>query len=645
MSDSAVVRTRPLPALKPWQRALAAGAGGLVALQLICRSIGWFDTFPDTFDTWISRPFDALYDWVLANQFTNPIFTHFFTPISKSIRWMIESLTDHVLALPWYGVAVIAFVIIARTGKWRMAAVAAAAAIVPGLVGLWEPTVDTLTLMLVSVLIAVAIGVPLGVAAALNARFEQLVRPALDAMQTIPTPAYLVPAVMIFTTGVVPAAVATIIYALPPVVRLTTLGIRGVPSDTVEAGTVFGSSRRQILFKVQLPQAVPSIATGVNQTINMALGIVIIAAFIGAGGLGQEALEMLRQRRTGRGLVVGLCVLCVAILLDRVCRSFVERRQRGTATRADRRVWLALAAGGLALIVLGRVANWSAFPIDVGVKWADSVDTAVRWVRDTFHDQAQWLNDTFIREVYVPLTDWVGTTIRWPVWLALAFMLGYAIRGLRLGVFCAVGVFMMGFTGLWLPSSETFVEVMISAVIAAAIAVPLGIWAGRHTRLEPLLAPVLDAFQTVPAVTYIIAFVMIFDIGVVPGIIATVIYALAPGVRVTALGIKDVPATTVEAATTFGASNRQLLWGVRIPLALSAIMVAINQVICMSIAMVIIVGLNGGGALGYKIVESFQRQLIGQGIEVALALALMAMVLDRLTQGLAQRFQPPAARA
>ena len=151
-------------------------------------------------------------------------------------------------------------------------------------------------------------------------------------MQTIPAAAYLVPAVMFFTVGVVPAAVATIIYCLPPVVRLTTLGIRGVPSDTVEAGTVFGSSRRQILFKVQLPQAVPSIATGVNQTINMALGIIIIAAFVGAGGLGQEALEMLRQRRTGRGLVVGLCVLCVAILLDRLCRSFVERRERGTAT-------------------------------------------------------------------------------------------------------------------------------------------------------------------------------------------------------------------------------------------------------------------------------------------------------------------------
>ena len=128
-----------------------------------------------------------------------------------------------------------------------------------------------------------------------------------------------------------------------------------------------------------------------------------------------------------------------------------------------------------------------------------------------------------------------------------------------------------------------------------------------------MLSPVLDAFQTIPSVTYVIPFVMIFDVGMVPGIIASVIYAFAAGVRVTALGIKQVPEVTVEAATTFGATDRQLLWGVRIPLALSAIMLAVNQLILMTIAMVIIVGLNGGGALGYKLVESFQRQLIGQG--------------------------------
>ena len=155
----------------------------------------------------------------------------------------------------------------------------------------------------------------------------------------------------------------------------------------------------------------------------------------------------------------------------------------------------------------------------------------------------------------------------------------------------------------------------------------------------------LDAFQTIPPLVYAIPFVTIFDVGIVPGgIIASVIYAVPPGIRVTALGVQSVPGSTVEAATTFGASPRQLLWGVRVPLALPAIMLAVNQVILMVVAMVIIAGLTGGGALGYLIVDTFTRVEIGRGVEVALALTLMAMVLDRLTQGLAERLQPPRRR-
>ena len=186
----------------------------------------------------------------------------------------------------------------------------------------------------------------------------------------------------------------------------------------------------------------------------------------------------------------------------------------------------------------------------------------------------------------------------------------------------------------WRVEPAHFIErhglIMIIAIGESLIAIGLG---ERHSGL------------TIGVIVAVIPFVMIFDVGVVPGIIASVIYPFAAGVRVTALGIKQVPEVTVEAATTFGATDRQLLWGVRIPLALSAIMLAVNQLILMTIAMVIIVGLNGGGALGYKLVESFQRQLIGQGVEVALALTLMAMVLDRLTQALAARSQPPSAPA
>ncbi len=640
MSTAAIASAVPTRRRAGLKAVVAAAALALVAVQLVFHGI---KGFPTNWNLNIGDPFDHLYDWVLKNQQSHWLFTRFFTPISHAIKWLIEGLESQLLHLPWYGLALIAFAIIARTGNWRMALVAAGAALAPGFVGVWEPTMQTMALMLVSVGLAVAIGVPLGIAAGLNRRVERFLRPVLDAMQTVPTPAFLVPAVIFFTFGQVPAAVATIIYALPPVVRLTALGIKEVPPATVEAGTVFGSSKRQTLFKIQLPQAVPSIATGVNQTINMALGIIIIAAFVGAGGLGQAALETLRQRRTGRGLVVGFAVVAVAILLDRVSRSFIERKERSSDDDGARRRLLVLAGACVGLIVVGKLATWTTFPHDFGVKWADFFDDWVRWFRDQFHTQTKWLNDTFVREVYVRGKDWVRLTIVWPVWVLFAAMLGYAVSGWKLACFCGGTVFVIGTTGLWIPASETFVQVMLTVIIATAIAVPIGIWAGRRSRIDPVLSPILDAFQTVPAVIYIIPFVMIFEIGVVPGIIASVIYALPPGIRVTSLGIKQVPESTIEAGTTFGASKRQLLWGVRVPLALSAIMVAINQVILMVVAMVIIVGLNGGGGLGYKLVESFQRQLIGQGVEVALVLTLMAMVLDRLTQALAVRFQPPAA--
>jgi glycine betaine/proline transport system permease protein len=218
------------------------------------------------------------------------------------------------------------------------------------------------------------------------------------------------------------------------------------------------------------------------------------------------------------------------------------------------------------------------------------------------------------------------------------------VKGWWLAVFCGAAVLGIGLMGLWEPAIDTLVQVLIAVVIAAAIALPLGVWLGRHPRAESAASPFLDAMQTIPSLVYAIPFVMIFAVGIVPGgIIASVLYAIPPGVRVSALGVRGVPDSTIEAATTFGASRRQVSWGVRIPLALPAIMLAVNQVILMVVAMVVIAGLTGGGGLGYLIIDTFTRNEIGQGFEVAIALTLMAMVLDRLTQALAERFQPPAA--
>jgi len=602
--------------------------------------------FPRNWNINLADPIDSLHDWVQDNQFSHPVFTWFLGPISDFIDWSLDTLADQLRALPWFALPLVVFALIARTGRWVTAAAAGGAIFLPGMFGLWDPTMDTLALMLVSVAIAVVIGVPVGVLAGLDRRVFSALRPVLDAMQTVPSTAYLVPAVLMFGIGQVPAAVATVIYALPPVIRLAALGIRRVPPETVEAGRMFGSTRVQLLFKVQLPQAAPSIMTGINQTINMALGIVVIAALVGAGGLGQAALDTLRLRSPGRGLVVGVAIVAVAVMLDRVSRSFIETARPAHAAEQGSRLWTIVGLGVLAAVVIGRQLDWTAFPGDWGVTWADSVNDALRWVRDHWGRQTRWLNDFVVRDVHVRISSWLKTSIAWPVLIVAAVVAGYAAKGWRLAVFCVTAVACIGLVGMWEPAIGTLVQVGIAVVLAMLIAVPIGVVAGRRRRVETLIGPVLDALQTIPPLVYAIPFVMIFDVGIVPGgIIASVLYAIPPGIRVTALGIRSVPEETVEAATTFGASPRQVMWGVRLPLALPAIMLAVNQVILMVVAMVIIAGLTGGGDLGYLIVDTFTRNDIGRGVEVALALTLMAMVLDRLTQGLAERFEPPAPTA
>jgi ABC-type proline/glycine betaine transport system permease subunit len=304
-----------------------------------------------------------------------------------------------------------------------------------------------------------------------------------------------------------------------------------------------------------------------------------------------------------------------------------------------------LVAAGIAIaVVVARTTDWIEFPVSWGTAFADPIDEMIEDIRDNVRWLTKDVNDFIVRELWVRNTGFLKNTVAWPVLVLGSAALGWWVKGWTLALFCGAGVFGIGLVGLWDPAIDTLVQVLIAVVIAAAIALPLGVWLGRHPRVETALSPFLDAMQTIPSLVYAIPFVMIFAVGIVPGgIIASVLYAIPPGVRVSALGVRQVPESTIEAATTFGASRRQMLWGVRIPLALPAIMLAVNQVILMVVAMVIIAGLTGGGGLGYLIIDTFTRTKIGQGVEVAIALTLMAMVLDRLTQGLAERFQPPAA--
>ena len=212
--------------------------------------------------------------------------------------------------------------------SWRMTAAVAGMLFATGLIGVWDAAMKTMALMLASTILAIAIGIPVGVIMSRSDRFASLMTPTLDIMQTMPIFVYLIPFVMLFGPGQIPALLATIVFAVPPVIRLTNLGIRHVDPEAVEAYTSFGASKGQVLFNVQIPLAMPTIMAGINQTTMMALSMVVIASMIGAGGLGYQVLQGIQRLEVSRGLLAGLGVVFLAVIFDRIAQAYGRKMQK-----------------------------------------------------------------------------------------------------------------------------------------------------------------------------------------------------------------------------------------------------------------------------------------------------------------------------
>lgn len=250
-----------------------------------------------------------------------------FDIISDGLNWLTFGIEEMLLLPPvWLLIALFTLLAWWRI-NWRFALFSLLSLLlIPGM-GLWQETMTTLALVMAATLVSLILGIPLGIWAARSDRVERILRPILDLMQTMPAFVYLIPAAMLFGLGRVPGVVATIIFAMPPAVRLTNLGIRQVPKDLVETGLAFGCTPGQLLLKVQLPTAKPSIMAGVNQTIMLALSMVVIASMIGAGGLGDTVLRGIQRLDVGLGFEGGLGVVILAILLDRITQSFAKTRR------------------------------------------------------------------------------------------------------------------------------------------------------------------------------------------------------------------------------------------------------------------------------------------------------------------------------
>ena len=300
-------------------------AGGLVALFLASVVIiaiwGSGIAFPADYGRTLSESVDTVIFWTTRNG--DFIFRTISNVVLKFLLW-VESV---FLWVPWpvliVGVALLAW----KTAGWRMAVFSGAALLGIGLVGLWPSAMETMALIVVAVTLSIAIAVPLGIIAARSDTVDALIRPLLDGMQTMPSFVYLVPAVMFFGIGNVPAVFATLVYAVPPAIRLTNLGIRQVSPGTVEAARSFGTTPRQLLWKVQIPMAIPTIMAGINQTTMMALAMVVIASLVGAGGLGEDVSRALGRLEPGEAFFGGLGIVVLAIIIDRVTQSLARERQ------------------------------------------------------------------------------------------------------------------------------------------------------------------------------------------------------------------------------------------------------------------------------------------------------------------------------
>ena len=643
-----VLSHRPWWRGKPVQVALVA-AGMWIAYRALRLEYPWPDSLAwnslqfklDEFQTWLIGQRSAEDKSVLFS-----LFDGFRIFVDNLVAW----LTEFLFWMTWVGATAAGTLLVWRFGGLRAATITLAAFATFAISGLWRESMETLALMLAAVGLSLLVGIPLGVAVGRSRRVERVVRPVLDAAQIVPAFAYLMPVVILFSVGPAAAVVATMVYAIPPAVRITALGIRGVAVNTVEAATSMGTTTRQVLTKVQLPLARRMILLGVNQTILFALSMVVIAGLIGGGGLGAVVNSGLFTTPSLASLA-GVVTVVMAIAPDRATEPIAERtdpakQHLGAASR--RRLALQTLAVGIGIAGTVLVAKlWGvsgSYPETAGVR--QRTVTAQAWlleqiqsVLDYVQDPTSWVFSIteptaifILQKLLLPLQQFLVEGPWFTTLLGLT-VIAYVVSGLKPAITTFVMLGAIGVTGVWALAMDTLSQVLVATLIAVVIGVGLGIAAAESRTVSRAMRPINDVLQTLPQLVYIIPFIYLMPVSIVPGIVAGVLYAFPVVVRLVERGINDVAPEAVEAAGAFGATRRQVLAKVKVPLAGDAIMLGVNQGIIMVLAVVVIGGLVGSGGLGYEVAQGLVRGYFGQGVIASFAILALGITLDRVTQG------------
>ncbi|MFI7340060.1 ABC transporter permease [Streptomyces sp. NPDC050085] len=592
-------------------------------------------SWPGALTVDVSEPLGRTSDWIIDNRDSSPLFLYFLGHISNAVIVSVRAVYVVLLAAGWAGVTAAAGLVAWRVAGWRLAASAVVALLACGALGMWVPTMQTLALMVIAVLASVVLGLLLGLAAGLSERMYRALRPVLDTMQVLPAYAYLLPVVLVFGMGVPAAVLATVVYAAPPMARLTALGLRSADSGVMEAVTSLGATARQRLLSARLPLARKELLLGLNQTIMMALSMAVIASVIGAAGLGDRVYQALASVDVGVALGAGIPIVLLAVILDRVTGAAGERL--GAHEPPAHWKWGVVAAGTVAVALASRFADRLDWPDSWVVNIANPVNDAVGWMTDHLYTGVPVIGGTadwaahFTTWVLDPVRDGLTWLPWWSVLLIVA-ALAWLIGTWRTALTAVLAMAAIGVLGVWKPSLDTLSQVLAAVAVTLVLGFAIGIAAARSERLERVLRPVLDVFQTMPQFVYLIPVVALFGVGRAPAVAAAVVYALPAVVRITTQGLRQVDPAAMEASRSMGATAGQQLRQVQLPLARPALLLAVNQGVVLVLAVVIIGGLVGGGALGYDVVFGLAQGDLATGLVAGAAIVCLGLMLDRVTQ-------------
>ena len=564
-----------------------------------------------------------------ADRNTNPLFIYFLTPVRQFVDGFVKLIQSFISTpiagskipvLGWLGVFAVLLLIVFFISNIRIVVFTAFALLCCGFLGLWTPTMDTLALTLASVVLSLLIGIPLGIWAGLSDRALRIFTPVLDFAQIMPTFVYLTPLTLVFLIGPASATIATMIYAIPPAIRITSFGIRHVQITSIEAADSMGTTKWQKLFKVQLPLAKQTIVVGINQTIMAAVSFVTIAALIDAPGLGKDIIRALQVLNVGKGFVAGIAIVLIAIMLDRATSAAAKQVNRNIVPKSGvirNPNFHKIAAVTLAVVavILSRQQLWAAiFPtsLDFSDQIADFINFLVMWLKENVY----FLTDGFknlITMVFINPLQWLLEGTPWFINLGVFVLLAFFIGGKRPGVIMLINFSLIAAIGLWQDSMVTLAQTLVASVLTIGLGIALGVWVGRSRKVDRFLRPILDAGQTLPAFVFLVPLLGLFGPTRFTAIIAAVFYAAPVVVKIVADGIKGVPSSMIESAISSGVTNWQMIKKVQIPAIRRSLVLAANQGLIYVLAMVVVGGLVGGGALGYDVINGFaQLQLKGK---------------------------------